>query len=133
MKDVEVFKNTNFTDILQDIHSNVITKRDSIDSVIAQLTDLVTGINDMVTLAPIIRDFYDVSLKNDDHMVKLATVVQRLMSAEAGAATDDGALSDEEKDRIIANVTADLETIKQGEKILNAELAIVKDRAANAL
>jgi hypothetical protein len=64
---------------------------------------------DVALIGPIIKDLIDTSVKNDDHLVKLATIAQRIMLANNKSSGDDGFLSDEEK----AQLLKDLEEAKE--------------------
>jgi hypothetical protein len=105
MKDTDVFDGKKLSEILKDIHDNALGKRQNINSVITQLTGMIKSPDDAVMLVPLIKDFYDVGIKNDEHVVKVATIAQRLISAESYADGADGniMLSDAEKERLLAN------------------------------
>lgn len=105
MKDTDVFDGKKLSDILKDIHDNSLGKRQNISSVITQLTGMIKSADDAVLLVPLIKEFYDVGIKNDEHMVKVATIVQRLISAESYADGETGGvlLSEAEKERLLAN------------------------------
>jgi hypothetical protein len=123
MKDTEVFDGKKLTEILKDIHDNTLSKRSTILGVITQLTGLIKSAEDAVMLAPLIREFYDVSVKNDEQLVKVATIVQRTISAEAyqnNPQNDpDGFMTDDEKDRLIQNAMKSLsaEVVEVEEKL----------------
>ena len=105
MKDTDVFDGKKLSEILKDIHDNALGKRQNINGVITQLTGMIKTPDDAVMLVPLIKDFYDVGIKNDEHVVKVATIAQRLISAESYADGADGniMLSDAEKERLLAN------------------------------
>ena len=53
-------------------------------------------------LVPIIKEYMDVSVKNDEHLVKLAVVVQRLAASQASAENgNEFGISEEEKKQLI--------------------------------
>lgn len=110
MRDTEVFEGKQLSDLLKDIHDTTLEKREDIKGIIKTLTDLVKNPNDAIVLIPHIKDFFDVSVKNDDQMVKVATIVQRLISAESyqNGEGEGVILSEAEKDRLIANAFSDI-------------------------
>jgi hypothetical protein len=124
MRDTEVFEGKQLSDLLKDIHDTTLEKREDIKGIIKTLTDLVKNPDDAMMLIPHIKDFFDVSVKNDDQMVKVATIVQRLISAESyqGGEGEGVILSDAEKDRLIANAFSDIK----------AQSAIVDDSLTEA-
>jgi len=105
MKDTDVFDGKKLSDILKDIHDNALTKRQNIMGVITQMTGMIKSADDAQMLVPLIKDFYDVSIKNDEHVVKVATIVQRLISADSYADGEGEGmlLSESEKERLLAN------------------------------
>jgi hypothetical protein len=78
--DIEIYKNKKFSDLCKDIVSNSESNRDQIDILISDLRSLVKTANDALLIVPLIRDYFDVRVKNDEQLVKLAAVVQRIMS-----------------------------------------------------
>jgi hypothetical protein len=104
MKDTDVFEGKGFSDLLKDIHDNALTKRSTINGVITQLVGMMKTQDDAIVLAPIIREFIDVGVKNDDQVIKVATIVQRMVTAQSYAGTaDEVLLSDAEKEQLLRN------------------------------
>lgn len=112
MKDTIVFEGKNFTDLLRDIHDATLHKRNRIDEMIVELRRLISSPDHAVILAPIIKEYLDVMVRNDEHLVKIAAIVQRIIAAEhnnkSGTSLDD-LLSDDEKDKLMASAIKDLE------------------------
>ena len=100
--DTEIFGNKKFSDLLKDIYENQKKKDRQINLLIADLKPLITGINDAAILVPVIKDYMEVSVKNDEHLVKLAAVIQRMVSnkGEEGSSF----LTDEEKDALLKEI-----------------------------
>ncbi len=74
---------------------------------------MIKNIGDATVIVPLIKDYLEVSVKNDDALVKLAAVVQRLVSANSK--DDDGnefGLSEEERKRLLEEAEAEIEKIK---------------------
>jgi hypothetical protein len=107
--DFELFPGKNLSGLFQDIYNNQITKKERISQLIADLKSKIKHNGDVAIIGPIIKDLIDTSVKNDDHLVKLATIAQRIMLASTKSSGDDGFLSDEEK----AQLLKDLEEAKQ--------------------
>jgi len=100
-KDSELFKGKSFSDIMSDIYSNQKKKDRQIKLLIAQLEPMVKNLNDAAVVVPLIKEYLDISVRNDDALIKLAAIVQRMMkdsnSGEAGGLI----LSDEEKRQLM--------------------------------
>jgi len=100
--DTEIFGSKKFSDLLKDIYENQKKKDRQINLLIADLKPLITNIGDAALLVPVIKDYMEVSVKNDEHLVKLAAVIQRMVSKT----TEEGSsfLTDEEKDDLLKEI-----------------------------
>ncbi len=105
MIDFTLFEGKTYNDLLKDIVTNADNKRDQIDIVISDLRDKITSINDAIVLAPIIKEYLDVSVKNDDQLVKLASIVQRLITSQTTPdESGNFGLSDSEKEQLLKEI-----------------------------
>lgn len=100
--DDEIFGSKKFSDLLKDIYDNQKKKDRQINLLIADLKPMLNNISDAAILVPAIKDFIEVSVKNDEHLVKLAAVIQRAM-ANKGEETS-SFLTDEEKDALLKSI-----------------------------
>lgn len=101
----EIYKGKNFSSLCKDIVKNSENKKDQIDVLISELRTLIKTVNDAVIIVPLIKDYYDVGVKNDEQLIKLAAVVQRLVAK--GQETGEGnsmVLSDEERKQLMDEV-----------------------------
>ena len=109
----ELFKGTNFSDLMRDIYHNSKKKGRQIDSLIKELQPLIKNTGDATVIVPMIKDYLEVSVKNDDALVKLAAVVQRLVTA---ASKDDDSnefgLSEDERARLIEEAEQEIQKIQ---------------------
>lgn len=103
--DFEIYKGKTFGHLCKDIVKNSESKKDQIDILISELRGLIKTVNDAIIVVPLIKDYYDVGVKNDEQLVKLAAVVQRLVSR--GEQSGEGGnliLSDDEKKQLLEEV-----------------------------
>jgi len=116
-QEFELFKGTNFSDLMRDVYHNSKKKSRQIDTLIKSLEPMIKNIGDASVIVPMIKDYVEVSVKNDDALVKLAAIVQRLVSANSKE--DDGnefGLSDDERQRLMEEAESELENIKETNK-----------------
>jgi len=116
-QEFELFKGTNFSDLMRDVYHNSKKKSRQIDTLIKSLEPMIKNIGDASIIVPMIKDYLEVSVKNDDALVKLAAVVQRLVSATSK--DDDGnefGLSEEERQRLMEEAESEIENIKETNK-----------------
>jgi hypothetical protein len=97
----KLFDGKNLSSLFKDIYDNQQSKKKNISEMIESLRKLIKNVGEATVLAPIIRDLIDTSVKNDDHLIKLATIAQRLASAEAKGIGEDGWLSESEKNQLL--------------------------------
>lgn len=108
--DDEIFGSKKFSDLLKDIYDNQKKKDRQINLLIADLKPMLNNISDAAILVPAIKDFIEVSVKNDEHLVKLAAVIQRAMANKGEE--NSSFLTDEEKDALLKSI----EEIQQEQK-----------------
>lgn len=109
----EIFKGTTFSDLMKDIYHNSKKKERQINTLIQELQPLIKNIGDATIIVPLIKEYLDVSVKNDDALVKLAAVVQRLVASEnkITGETEFG-LSDEERKQLLETAEEHLQDIQ---------------------
>ena len=112
-KDTDLFKGKTFSDLMSDIYSNQKKKDRQIKLLIAQLEPMVKNLNDAAVVVPLIKEYLDISVRNDDALIKLAAIVQRMMKDNNSNGEGGLILSDEEKRQLmeaIDEVEKDLPT-----------------------
>ena len=100
----EIFEGKTFQDLTKDIYENSQKKKLQIDLLIQEIHGFITTIDDVVMVAPIIKEYMDVSIKNDEHLVKLAGVLQRIISKSQGDSDESMLLSDSEKEELMGTL-----------------------------
>ena len=110
--DIKIFGDKNFSDLSQEIYENNKLKKTQIDLLIQEVHGYIQGIEDIAIVGPIIKELMDVGIKNDDNLVKLATLYQRIMSKQTIDESGVSLLSDEEKEELMGaleDVSTDLQ------------------------
>jgi hypothetical protein len=100
-KNEELFKGTSFADLMSDVYHNSKKKDRQINQLIAQLSPLIKNASDATVIVPLIKEYLDVAVKNDDHLVKLTAIVQRYISTKQTISGTDSLLSEEEKQQLL--------------------------------
>ncbi len=101
-KDSPLFDDKNFSDLLADIYNNTKKKEKQITELINQLKPMIRNMTDASMMVPLVKEYLEVSVKNDDNLVKLTAIVQRLLVSSAkNTNTDDGMLSEAEKQQLM--------------------------------
>tara|TARA_R110000824_G_scaffold394048_2_gene593615 strand:- start:106 stop:507 length:402 start_codon:yes stop_codon:yes gene_type:complete len=126
-KDNEIFEGKSFQDLTKDIYENTTKKKIQIDLLISEIHGFITTIDDVVMVAPIIKEYMEVSVKNDEHLVKLAGVLQRIISKSAGDSDESMLLSESEKEELMGTLQ---DTVNDLQK-RNDEVEVLKNKTLN--
>jgi len=131
-KNDELFKGTSFADLMSDVYHNSKKKDRQINQLIAQLSPLIKNASDATVIVPLIKEYLDVAVKNDDHLVKLTAIVQRYISTKQTIANVDGALSEEEKQYLLKVAESTMTTELEDEiDRMSAEDSALEQRVAD--
>lgn len=103
--DQKLFKNKKLSDIFEEIYKNSVSKKRQIDDLIAEVTPLIDSVGDAVVIVPLIKEYLDVGVKNNEHLIKLASIVQRLEKATP----DEGSFNFEELEHLLESSEKEVE------------------------
>lgn len=108
----KIFGNKSFSDLLKNIYDNSREKEKQIKDLISGLKPLVADTQSALMVVPLIKEYLDVSVKNDDSLIKMAGIIQRAM-ANSSSGDGDFILSESEKEQLLNAVqTIDNEVTK---------------------
>lgn len=95
-----IFGKKKFSDVLEEIYNNQQKKDKQVTALISELKPLISDIGDATLVVPLIKEYMEISVKNDDLLIKMAALAQRAMQT----ATSEGSLtiSDEEKEQLLS-------------------------------
>lgn len=116
----ELFKGKSFKDLCKDIYVNQERRKEQIEVFIGDLRPLIKTVNDAMIVAPIIKGYMDAGNQNDDHLVRLAAIIQKIISSHEKAEAEGGStfLSDQEKKQLMEEV----ESITKSDSFLSSKL-----------
>jgi len=100
-KDFNIFGDKKFSDLSKEIYENSKLKKTQIDLLIQEVHGYIQGIEDIAIVGPVLKELFDVAVKNDDNLLKLATVIQRIMNKQVDVMDDTSLLTDEEKQELM--------------------------------
>jgi hypothetical protein len=100
----ELFPGKSLSGLFEDIYNNQISKKKKISELINELKNMVRHAGDMGTVGPIISSLIDSSVKNDDQLVKLAALAQKLVAADKKTEGQEGFLSAFEKEQLLRDL-----------------------------
>ena len=112
-----IFDDKSFSDLLKEIHKNQSKKSKQLASLIVELRPLVTSLGDATVVVPLIKEYMEISVKNDDQLIKMAAIVQRLSTGTTS--TGDGGMLTEEEMQQLQDVAEEISKTVEKPKRLN--------------
>jgi hypothetical protein len=124
--DYVLFDGKNLSSLFKDIYDNQVNKKKNISDMIENLRKLIKNVGEAAVIAPIIKDLIEISVKNDEQLVKLATIAQRLSLAESKNVGEDGWLSESEKKQLLQDMEEVVDQIasKSEERLSDIQIDI---------
>ena len=119
--DYEIFEGKSLSSLFKDIYDNTEYNKKQLDILTKELVQFIKDGDTAVQLVHMIKEYLEINVKNDDQLVKMAGIVQRLISAEnkAGSENEFG-LSEEEKTQLLAGMEDTIKDIQiESDKIQN--------------
>jgi|TARA_R110000851_G_scaffold126741_3_gene258394 hypothetical protein len=99
--DFELFPGKNLSGLFKDIYDNQQNKKERISELIAEMRKIIRHAGDMAVIGPILKDLIDSSIRNDESLIKMSAIAQRIIGAAQKSEGDSGFLSDIEKEQLL--------------------------------
>jgi hypothetical protein len=80
--DKEIFKGKSLSDLFGEIYDNSKETKSQVKALIGELKPLIENIGDATLIVPMIKEYMEIGVKNDDALIKLATIIQRIEIAQ---------------------------------------------------
>jgi len=97
-----VFGKKKFSDILNEIYNNQKKKEDQISGLISELKPLVQDIGDATLIVPLIKEYLEIGVRNDEQLIKMSTIIQRAITNSSSE--DSLGITDSEKEELMAEL-----------------------------
>ena len=125
----EIFEGKTFEDLTKDIYENQKNKKVQLDLLIQEIHGMIQTMDDAVVVAPLIKELFEVSVKNYEHLVKLAGVIQRIIAKSSSGDEESFLLSDSEKEDLINALQEDVNDLQKK----SDDVKILKDKSNKLL
>ena len=103
--DYEIFKGKTLSSLFEDIYENTDKNRKQLDVLTRELVTFIKDGDTAVQIVPMLKEYLEINVKNDDQLVKIASIVQRIMAAEnKGGSEDEFGLSEAEKEQLMGSI-----------------------------
>ena len=112
--DYEIFEGKTLSDVFKDIYDNSKTNKQQLEVLMKEVVGFIKDGDTAVRIVPMLKEYLEINVKNDEQLVKLATIVQRITAAE-GKVSDSGdefGLSDAEKEQLMNAIESDVQELQ---------------------
>ena len=104
--DYEVFEGKTLSDVFKDIYDNSNRNKEQLEVLMKEVVSFIKDGDTAVQIIPMLKEYLEINVKNDEQLVKLATIVQRLATAaKQGDSDEEFGLSEREKEQLMKNIT----------------------------
>lgn len=83
-----IFGKKTVSDVLKEVYDNSKNKEKQVTTLISELRTLISDVSDATRVVPLIKEYLEIGVKNDEHLIKMLTVVQRIESGGKGDVGD---------------------------------------------
>jgi hypothetical protein len=97
----ELFPGKDLSGLFKNIYDNQQNKKQKISELIAEMKKVIRHAGDMAVIGPILKDLIDTSVRNDESLIKMAAIAQRMIASKDKSEGDTGFLSDKEKEQLL--------------------------------
>jgi hypothetical protein len=127
-QDYELFEGKSLSSLFKDIYDNSKHNKKQLEVLVGEVAGFIKDGDMAIQLIPMIKEYLDINVKNDEQLVKLATVVQRLIAAEnKGGAEAEFGLSDKEKEQLLTSIDEVVVDIQKKSDKISDDIQSVKE------
>ena len=121
--DFEVFEGKTLSDVFKDIYDNSNKNKTQLEVLMTEVVGFIKDGDTAVQIIPMLKEYLEINVKNDEQLVKLATIVQRMATAgNKGDDDDNFMLSDREKEQLMSNIQSTVEELQDHSDNITAKL-----------
>ena len=113
-KDYEIFEGKTLSDVFKDIYDNSKTNKQQLEVLMKEVVGFIKDGDTAVQIIPMLKEYLEINVKNDEQLVKLATIVQRITAAEKRVSDsgDEFGLSEAEKEQLLNAIESDVQELQ---------------------
>ena len=113
-KDYEIFEGKTLSDVFKDIYDNSKTNKTQLEVLMKEVVGFIKDGDTAVQIIPMLKEYLEINVKNDEQLVKLATIVQRITAAEKRVSDsgDEFGLTEAEKNQLMDAIESDVQELQ---------------------
>ena len=103
--DYEIFEGKSLSGLFKDIYENTKTNKTQLEVLMKEVVGFIKDGDTAVQIIPMLKEYLEINVKNDDQLVKVAAIVQRIIAAESkGGSEEEFGLSEAEKEQLMGAI-----------------------------
>jgi|TARA_B110001454_G_scaffold33341_1_gene32678 hypothetical protein len=103
--DYEVFEGKTLSDVFKDIYDNSNRNKEQLEVLMKEVVSFIKDGDSAVQIIPMLKEYLEINVKNDEQLVKLATIVQRMAATEnKGDSEEEYGLTEKEKEQLLKDI-----------------------------
>ena len=103
--DFEIFEGKTLSDVFKDIYDNSKNNKKQLEVLMKEVVGFIKDGDTAVQIVPMLKEYLEINVKNDEQLVKLATIVQRLAQGSVkGDSEGEFAWTDKAKEQLMSNI-----------------------------
>ena len=120
--DFEVFEGKSLSDVFKDIYDNSNRNKEQLEVLMKEVVGFIKDGDTAVQIIPMLKEYLEINVKNDEQLVKLATIVQRLATASKQGSEDEFGLTDQEKEQLMKQIDHTVQELQDHSDDITAKI-----------
>ena len=120
--DFEVFEGKTLSDVFKDIYYNSNRNKEQLEVLMKEVVGFIKDGDTAVQIIPMLKEYLEINVKNDEQLVKLATIVQRLATASKQGSEDEFGLTDQEKEQLMKQIDHTVQELQDHSDDITAKI-----------
>jgi len=110
----EIFDGKTLSDVFKDIYSNTEKNKEQLEVLMKEVVGFIKDGDTAIQIIPMLKGYLEINVKNDDQLVKMPGIVQRMIASEnKGGAEEEFGLSEAEKEQLMNAVNDVAEDVQK--------------------
>ncbi|MBT4208543.1 hypothetical protein HOE22_09405 [Candidatus Woesearchaeota archaeon] len=128
-QDYELFDGKSLSSLFKDIYDNSKHNKTQLELLVKELAGFIKDGDMAIQIVPMIKEYLEINVKNDEQLIKLATVVQRLIAAEQKGSSSESefGLSDREKEQLLKSIDDVVVDIQKKSDTITDDIQKIKE------
>ena len=101
----QIFKGKTLGDLVEEVYNKHKSQDSLIKQEISRLVDMIESPGDAIVIVPLLKEFVNSGLKNDEVLMKILTLFQKAEDKKKETGQDSGLLTEKDIEQLFSEVT----------------------------